>query len=309
MRKLILFLICISANAFASDKDTVPGLKICIAAVGSDKIHFGCCATKKAADQILIVIDGTPVDSFSLSKINPDDISRIEVLKNSAAMAIYGCRATNGVIIITTKRNNRLTISDADNKLFLQGATVKIQPNNKLNRSVILVADENGEIDLSAVNSIEEYSMEISCIGYQTMTITASKHAFNHAIKMQKKYELMDSVFIFSNEYSRKTRCGICYLSRVDRSSNLTQVVNPISVSLYPNPIRQAGTLTLNLLQPITGKADLINTLGEPIQTINLYEENANPVIHLSNAMLGCYFVRITDSKSHKVVTQKLIVQ
>src|SRR5215468_8186965 len=39
-----------------------------------------------------------------LADINPNDIENIEVLKSAAATAIYGSRATNGVVVITTKR-------------------------------------------------------------------------------------------------------------------------------------------------------------------------------------------------------------
>ena len=309
MRKLLLFLIWISGKAFASDKDTLPGLKFSNAGAGSDRIVFRCCTAMTVANQPLYVLDGSPVHSLDFSKINPNDILRIEVLKASAAMAIYGARAMNGVIIITTKRNNRLIISDADNKTFLQGATVKIKPNKKVKHSLVLVADKNGEIDLSSLNFKEEYSMEISCIGYQTRTITISKGEFNHEIKMQKKYESMDSVFIFSNEYTRKTRCFIGCSILLDRLSNLKQIETPAFFFLYPNPVNSAGIAILNLLQPINGKADLINTSGQIIGTTNLQEKNTNTVIHLDNARPGIYFVRITDSKSHKVITQKLIVQ
>lgn len=49
----------------------------------------------------LYIVDGLP---GSLSLLNPDDIASIEVLKDGAAAAIYGSRAANGVIIITTKK-------------------------------------------------------------------------------------------------------------------------------------------------------------------------------------------------------------
>ncbi|REG84031.1 SusC/RagA family TonB-linked outer membrane protein [Algoriphagus antarcticus] len=61
----------------------------------------------------LIVIDGVPVvssdrsavnDSNPLANINPADIASFEVLKDGSASAIYGSRAANGVILITTKR-------------------------------------------------------------------------------------------------------------------------------------------------------------------------------------------------------------
>ncbi|TDN40158.1 SusC/RagA family TonB-linked outer membrane protein [Hymenobacter sp. UV11] len=64
-----------------------------------------------ASNQPLIVIDGVPVDntgisgaSNPLSLINPNDIESITVLKDASSTAIYGVRASNGVILVTTKR-------------------------------------------------------------------------------------------------------------------------------------------------------------------------------------------------------------
>lgn len=51
----------------------------------------------------LYIIDGVPT-SGGLSKINPNDIESISVLKDASSSAIYGVRAANGVILITTKR-------------------------------------------------------------------------------------------------------------------------------------------------------------------------------------------------------------
>lgn len=51
----------------------------------------------------LYVVDGLPLDGLS-AQLNPDDIDRIEVLKDASSTAIYGSRGANGVIIITTKK-------------------------------------------------------------------------------------------------------------------------------------------------------------------------------------------------------------
>ncbi|MGI4739520.1 MAG: SusC/RagA family TonB-linked outer membrane protein [Janthinobacterium lividum] len=66
------------------------------------------------SSQPLYVVDGVPIVSDNLSStsassnpiadINPNDIESISVLKDAAASAIYGSRATNGVVLITTKR-------------------------------------------------------------------------------------------------------------------------------------------------------------------------------------------------------------
>lgn len=85
------------------------GVNIVIRGAGSDK----------AGNQPLYVIDGFPVNNSNvdpsegdysvgsrnpLNSINPNDIESVEILKDAASTAIYGARAANGVILITTKR-------------------------------------------------------------------------------------------------------------------------------------------------------------------------------------------------------------
>ncbi|MEM9260561.1 MAG: SusC/RagA family TonB-linked outer membrane protein, partial [Bacteroidota bacterium] len=52
----------------------------------------------------LYVIDGTFADNMNF--VNPKDIKSIEVLKDASSAAIYGSRAANGVVLVTTKRGN-----------------------------------------------------------------------------------------------------------------------------------------------------------------------------------------------------------
>lgn len=68
-------------------------------------------ASLNASNDPLIVIDGVPLDNTGISGasnplalINPNDIESFNILKDASATAIYGSRASNGVIIITTKR-------------------------------------------------------------------------------------------------------------------------------------------------------------------------------------------------------------
>ncbi|GJH39529.1 hypothetical protein RCZ04_00790 [Capnocytophaga sp. HP1101] len=56
---------------------------------------------------VLYVVDGVQVDASIMSAINPSDIENISVLKDAASTSIYGARAANGVILITTKRGKR----------------------------------------------------------------------------------------------------------------------------------------------------------------------------------------------------------
>lgn len=67
--------------------------------------------TFQAKSSPLIVVDGLPIEG-GISTVNPYDIENITVLKDAAAASIYGARASNGVIVITTKqaKAQRLTV-------------------------------------------------------------------------------------------------------------------------------------------------------------------------------------------------------
>ena len=69
-------------------------------------------STLTAEQNPLIVVDGYPTEG-SLSDLNPDNIENITVLKDGVASSIYGSRAANGVIVVTTKsgRQQKTTLS------------------------------------------------------------------------------------------------------------------------------------------------------------------------------------------------------
>ena len=66
-----------------------------------------------ATNDPLYVIDGIPlvnslgVNSFTMADINPNDIASMEILKDASATAVYGSRAANGVVLITTKKGQK----------------------------------------------------------------------------------------------------------------------------------------------------------------------------------------------------------
>ncbi len=88
----------------------------------SSKIVIRGLNTIQGAGNPLFVVDGTPINNETIATtggtnvggatvtpnraydINPDDIANVEVLKSAAAAAIYGARASQGVILITTKK-------------------------------------------------------------------------------------------------------------------------------------------------------------------------------------------------------------
>ena len=103
-----------------------------------------------ASNDPLIVIDGVPLDNGgingaanALSFINPNDIESFNILKDASATAIYGSRASNGVIIITTKKGVR------DGRLNVNFSTL-FSVANKTDIVDVLGADEFREVVLSS---------------------------------------------------------------------------------------------------------------------------------------------------------------
>ncbi len=76
---------------------------------GGVEVQIRGLSTLGASSRPLYVIDGLPIqeslssDSDPLSSLNPSDIASVDILKDASAAAIYGSRASNGVVLITTK--------------------------------------------------------------------------------------------------------------------------------------------------------------------------------------------------------------
>ena len=99
-----------AAGVQVSSNSGAPGGEMSIRVRGSSSLNSG--------NNPLFVVDGIPLESNSISSlngtensglnpmtdINPNDIASIEILKDAASTAIYGSRAANGVVMITTKR-------------------------------------------------------------------------------------------------------------------------------------------------------------------------------------------------------------
>src|SRR5699024_3716584 len=96
------------ANALSQLQGKVAGLSLQISngQPGSNPQIFlrGGTTTSPEGDAPLIIVDGVVSEGMrSISDLNPDNVQSIQVLKDAASTAIYGARAANGIIIVTTK--------------------------------------------------------------------------------------------------------------------------------------------------------------------------------------------------------------
>lgn len=132
------------------------------------KIRIRGTASLNGTQDPLWVIDGIPVNGTevptleelndidnlyqsSIAGLNPADIESITVLKDAAATAIYGTRAANGVIVVTTKKGR----SGAPEINFSTRLTYSPRPD--IDRLNLLSSDEKVDLELSLLNSDYTY--------------------------------------------------------------------------------------------------------------------------------------------------------
>ncbi len=83
-------------------------------------IRIRGAASLTGNNEPLFVLNGIPMDRFSINNLNPNDIESIDVLKDASATAIYGARGANGVIAIQSRklRNERININLSKKSFF-----------------------------------------------------------------------------------------------------------------------------------------------------------------------------------------------
>jgi len=167
-----------------------------------------------ASNDPLIVIDGIPVDNTTiagmsnvLNSINPNDIETFTVLKDASATAIYGSRASNGVILITTKKGSKgdkLSV-DYSSKMSVSEIkeTVDVLSADQY-RSLVTRLDNDGIISSGAADRLGDANTDWQDGIYKTafgqehnLGITGS--TFNIPYRVSGSYSNKDGILKTSN--------------------------------------------------------------------------------------------------------------
>jgi TonB-linked SusC/RagA family outer membrane protein len=138
-----------------------------------------------ASNEPLIILDGIPYNG-DFNTINPNDIASVEVLKDASSAAIYGSRASNGVILVTSKKGSlgkpkinylgRMGIQDQDDRtLELMDADGYINKTREFAR--FRLGDSDRWKELLPARFIENYEAG-RIIDWSDAVI--DKHAFQH---------------------------------------------------------------------------------------------------------------------------------
>lgn len=136
---------------------------------GGSRIRIRGGSSLNASNDPLIVIDGVPVEGNGISgsgnllnSINPNDIESMSILKDASATALYGSRASNGVLIIVTKKGNKgKTRFNFNTQLStgIVGKTVKVLTGDEVR--AIIQADGNASFINLLGNENTDWQKEI----------------------------------------------------------------------------------------------------------------------------------------------------
>lgn len=171
-------------------------------------------ASLSASNDPLFVIDGVPVDNSAIEGasnliggINPEDIETFTVLKDASATAIYGSRASNGVIVITTKRGtDGLKVSYSGN--FTVSHTAKrldVLSPDKFREFVPKVTGVPSDVVFGTSETDWQDEIYRSAFGTEhNLSVAGKIKAINTPYRVSGGYTNQDGV-IKTNNYQRAT--------------------------------------------------------------------------------------------------------
>lgn len=148
----------------------------------------------------LVVMDGVPVEYSTLSQMNPNDIESITILKDASASAIYGSRASNGVIIITSSQKT----SYKSRSISWHSSFAVEMPNKlpKLQRQFAQGRPENGAPVWNTTNEAFSWGPDIQTIGadtYDPYDIFKTGYTLKNHLTFAEKYGKYNYLFRLGN--------------------------------------------------------------------------------------------------------------
>lgn len=241
-----------------------------------------------ASNTPLIVIDGSPAGVGMLSMLNDKDIESVTTLKDASATSIYGSRAANGVIFITTKKGRteekaQITISQSVGWSQLANAI-----NNQMNSSELLQFQlENGII---TPDQYQTYKLHGANTNWQ-------KYYFDNAAPMYNTdFSLRGgsgntTYFVSASYKSQNSMTKVGHLKRYTLRSNLdTKPKQWLNFGL-----KQSVAYTDRLYNPDVSREELVANTGNAVCAAYLYPSYWDPYSEEAKKTHYITFANATD--------------
>lgn len=271
----------------------VPGVQVFSSdgqpGIGMDIIIRGATSMTQS-NSPLYVIDGFPIEDINQAALNPDDIESINILKDASATAIYGSRATNGVVMIETKKgrvskpvvtlNSSLGFQKLDHQMELMSPYEFVKYQNERSPSITSgIYFVNGKT-LDSYKNYEGIDMQ------DHLFRTARMQIHNIAVRggtEQTKYSLSGSIYnqdgiILNSDYKR-------YQGRFSIDQAVNSKVKVGTILNYSNILTNGAPIALGSTGD--GQLTIANNLFftawayRPVpgnDSINLLEEFEDPL-------------------------------
>lgn len=292
--------------------------------LSTSQIMLRGSTTLMSGTRPLIIIDGVPGD---LNTVSPNDIEQIDVLKDGSAAAIYGTRGTNGVIIITTKRNrgeikpsievnSYISFQKISRKLPIMTTDQYLE---KVEQGVPGALNRGGKVDwvdeIMQTPFNQTYSVNLKGGSRNTSYVASFDYTSNEGIVKQSKVDMIyprinvihrmfdDKLRIEANLSGFQREYGIPYNDAVYQSA---LIFNPTS------PIKdEAGNWTEVPMDMINNPLALLNeTKGENkstnlrmYSTITLTPIEGLDIKYLISKETYNHFAGYYETKKHKSTT------
>lgn len=241
-------------------------------------------ASLGASNDPLIVINGMPVDNNSiggsrsiLSSINPNDIESFSVLKDASATAIYGSRASNGVIIITLKKGTKTFSASLDMSMSVNTLANKMDvfSGNEL-RELVSVQDPTLLPLLGTANTDWQKEIYRSSISSNT-NVSVNGMLFDKIPSRASFGRTLQNGLMLTSEFERNTGSVTLNPSLFDNHLKISVNAN---ASLEKNRFasgQQGNAITFDPTQPVY---DANSVFGGYFQ---YYRDNHDGVINESD--------------------------
>lgn len=269
----------------------------------------------------LFILDGSPISASDFASINPNDIENLSVLKDASSTSIYGARAANGVVVITTKRGRVGDKAKVTFRAQYGFSNLAYGKWNQMNTSERLDFEEEigmripGKYDREALEKIninwrdivfdnnaptESYEISVSggeksvnyyfSTGYFSQKGTAVGSDFN-------RYTLRANIEANATDWLKiGTNTALTYSQSEETEYGDYSLLAPISASKfmmpYWNPYNEDGSLTS------TNDGTWIGSYGNPMEYLD-----ANPLNRKKLHILSSTFFELKPIKDLKLRT------
>jgi len=253
---------------------------------GNAFIRIRGTGSVNASNAPLFILDGIQITQTDYNAINPNDIEEISVLKDAAATSIYGSRASNGVVIITTKKGSgarkpRVTFNVqygqkqvTDDKIDLMNKEQKLQYEVELGVRSEASADEirnslanpetNWEDILLRTGTVQSYDLGLSDGGDKSNYYFSLSYYDEEGVSVGSQFDRLTGRFNADFDVTRRFKVGTAITIAHTNEQQLRDrfnVQNPFYARYAYNPYEPEFVLDEN-------GDEVLDENGEPIYNL-----------------------------------------